>query len=165
MSNYLCKESFYGSCRPEPFAQRYRAKRCFVKFCKIHVKHLCRSLFFNKFAGSLVRTSFLWNSSQWLLLAGILVKSYSESFLKNFPETPLNALKTPIFKNNVADSVPETLQKRNLSEYVFVQILRIFQNNLSLKNFVRLPLDGVYLFCKNASPKYVQNFAKNMWLM
>ena len=35
-------------------------------------------------------------------------------------------------KNNVADSIPETLRKHNLNEYVF---LRIFQNNFSLKNF------------------------------
>ena len=33
-------------------------------------------------------------------------------------------------KNNVADSTPETLQKHNLNEYVFLQI---FQNNFSLK--------------------------------
>ena len=82
----------------------------------------------------------------------------SESFLKIPRKTPL---KKSCF-NNVAESIPETLQKSNLNEYVFLQILRIFQNNFSLKNFVRLPLDGVYYFCKIASPKYVQKFAKNM---
>ena len=45
------------------------------------------------------------------------------------------------------------------------KILVIFQNNFSLKNFVRWPLDGGYLFSKNASKKYAQNFAKNLWLM
>ena len=27
---------------------------------------------------------------------------------------------------------------------------------------MRLPLDGVYLFCKNASPKYVQKYVTNV---
>ena len=82
----------------------------------------------------------------------------SENFLKILKKTPL---KKSCF-NNVADSIPETLQKGSLNEYVFLQILRIFQNNFSLKNFVRLPPNGVYYFCKNASPKYVQKFAKDM---
>ena len=51
------------------------------------------------------------------------------------------------------------------SMFYYKLFLRIFQNNVSLKNLAWLPLDEVYLFCKNASPKYVQNFAQNMWLM
>ena len=58
----------------------------------------------------------------------------------------------------------QTLQKHNLSEDVFQQILRFFQKISSLKIFVRPPLDGAYLFCKKTSPKYVQNFAQNMLL-
>ena len=85
-------------------------------------------------------------------------------FLKNSQENILEAWKKS-FSNDVGDSIPETLQTRNRNLYVILQILRIFRNNVSIKNFVRLSLDGVYLFCKNASPKYVQNFAKNMWLM
>ena len=64
------------------------------------------------------------------------------------------------FLNNIADSIAETLQKRNLNEYVFLQISKVFQ-----KNFMQLPLDGVYLFRKNLSRKYVINFAKKIWLM
>ena len=85
-------------------------------------------------------------------------------FFKNSQENTLEAWRKSFF-NDVADSIPETLQKCNLNQHVFLQILRILQNNLSLKNFVWLPLDGVYLFYRNASPKYVQNFAKNLWLI
>ena len=162
MTNYLLwRKSFYGSCRSEPFALRYFAKRCSETFCKIHVKHLCHSLFFNKAVGYWAKTPFLWNISWRLLLADILLKSYLERFWKIPKKTPF---KKSCF-NNVADSIPETLQKHNLNEDVLLQILKIFQNNSSLKNFVRLPLDGVYLFCKNSSSKYVQNFRKSMWLI
>ena len=82
-------------------------------------------------------------------------------FFKNSPKNTLEACRKSFF-NDVADSIPETLHKRNLNQYVFLQILSIFQNKVSLKDFVRLPLDEVYLFCKNASPKYVQNFPKDM---
>ena len=91
----------------------------------------------------------------------ILLKSSLERFQKISKKTSLN---NPCFIN-VADPTPETLQKCNLNDDVFLQILRIFQNNFFLKDFVRLPLKGVYLFWKNASPKYVQNFAKNVWPM
>ena len=37
-----------------------------------------------------------------------------------------------------------------------------FWDNFSRKTIVRLPLDGVYIFCKNISPKNVQNFAKHL---
>ena len=59
--------------------------------------------------------------------------------------------------NNVADSRYETLQKPNLTEDIFLQILRTFQNNIFLKNFVWLPLDGLYLFCRR---KDLQNTCK-----
>ena len=91
----------------------------------------------------------------------ILLKSSLERFQKISKKTSLN---NPCFII-VADPTPETLQKYNLNDDVFLQILRIFQNNFFLKDFVRLPLKGVYLFWKNASPKYVQNFVKNVWPM
>ena len=65
----------------------------------------------------------------------------------------------------MSQTIPETLQIANLNWHDFLQILRFFQNNVSLKNSVQLPLYDVYLFCKNASPKYVENFAKNVCLM
>ena len=75
--------------------------------------------------------------------------------------------KAPLKKfcfNNVADSRPETWQKHNITEDFFLQISKIFQNNSSFKSFVGLTLDGVNLFGEKASPKYIQDFAKNMWL-
>ena len=58
-------------------------------------------------------------------LAYILLKNYSERFWKIPKKTPL---KKSCF-DDVTDSMPEILQKRSLNEYVFLQILRIFQNN------------------------------------
>ena len=66
--------------------------------------------------------------------------------------------------NDVADSIPQTSQKY----YVSLQILRIFQIKFSLENFMQLPLDGVYLFCKNAFAKYVQyrqKYVNNLGIM
>ena len=89
-----------------------------------------------------------------------LLKSFSE----NFCQIPKKILLKKSCFNNVADSRPETLQKHNLTEEVYLQILRIFQNKFFLKIFVLPPLDGVYFFREKTSPKYVQNVAKKMWL-
>ena len=105
-----------------------------------------------------MRTSFLWKKSGRLLLADILLKSFSENFWKISKKTPVK--KT--WFNNVADYRPETLVKDDLTKDVFLQILKIFQNNFPFENFVRLPMAGVYLLCNKASPKYVRKFAKNM---
>ena len=93
MSNYLLwKNSFYGSCRSEPFSWRYFAKRCSEKLGKIHVKHLCSSLLFNKAPGYQATTPFVWNISERLLLADILLKSYLESFWKIPQKTTLKIM-------------------------------------------------------------------------
>ena len=85
-------------------------------------------------------------------------KLFRKLFKKSQEQIPL---KKSCF-NNGADFIPEILQKRSLNKDVFLESLRIFQSKFFFKNFVRLPLAGVYLFCKNASPKYGQKFAKNM---
>ena len=106
MNNYLLwRNSFYGSCRSEPFARRNFAKRWSEKFCKFNVKHLCWSLFFNKAGGYYAKTPFLWNMSWRLLLSKILLKSYLKSFWKIPKKTPL---KKSSF-NEVVDSRPKTL--------------------------------------------------------
>ena len=40
-----------------------------------------------------------------------------------------------------------------------------FRATFPLKALCDYLTNEVYLFCKNASPKYVTNFAKNMWIM
>ena len=46
---------------------------------------------------------------------------------------------------NVPDYTTEVLKIRNLDKYVFLRILRLFQDIFSSKNFLRLPMDGIYL--------------------
>ena len=89
-----------------------------------------------------------------------LLEKVFRKFFKNSPEITLEVSRKSFF-NDVTNSIHSKILC-NLNYYVFLQILRTFQNNVSLKNFVQLPLNGVYLFGKNASPKYVQNFIKNM---
>ena len=124
----------------------------------VHNVNACFNTFSFSFKLLLGENTFLWNISKRLLRVDILQKSYSENFLKIHQKTPLK-LEESLF-NYVADSILEILQKCNLNQYVFLQILRIFQSDVSLKNFVRLPLDEVDLFCKNASPKYVQKLCQ-----
>ena len=88
----------------------------------IYVKHLFRSLFFNKAAGCYARAPFSWNIYKRLLLADSLLKSYLESFWKISQKTPL---KKSCF-NNIADCRPETLQIHNLAKLPHDSISSLF---------------------------------------
>ena len=78
-----------------------------------------------------------------------------------FRKTLKNSKKTPLKKscfNNFAESRPETLQKHNLTADVFLQILKISQQNLSLKNFVRqIWVESIY-----SIKMYLQSTSKTL---
>ena len=62
---------------------------------------------------------------------------------------------TKSYFDDVTDSMPETLQKRNINEYVFLQI---FRSNFSLKNVLELPfLESIYCI-----KMHLQNTSKNL---
>ena len=90
----LWRESLYESCRPEPFVWRYCAKGCSEKFCKIHVKHLCRSLFFDKAAGYYVRTPFFMGYIRTTASSRYPPEELFRKFLKN---SSGNTLKESLF--------------------------------------------------------------------
>ena len=66
-------------------------------------------------------------------------------------------LLTKSYFNNIANSRPETLQKHNPTVYVSLQILKISKNIFCLKNFLQVPLAGLY-----SVKTYLQNTSKTL---
>ena len=106
------------------------------------------------------KTPFLWNISWQLLEVDILQKSYSESFLKILQKTPLK-LEESLFFNDVADSI-QSQALCNLNQYLFLQILRIFQNNISLKSLCNYLWMGSIYFVNCISKIRLKICQKNM---
>ena len=78
----VIRVSFKTRFTPEAVFQRCSIKRCSSKFRKIHGKHLCQSLFFNKIAG-LRNVTLLKKRLQHIRFPVNFVKFLRTLFLQN----------------------------------------------------------------------------------
>ena len=90
----VIRVSFKTRFTPEAVFQRCSVKRCSSKFRKIHGKHLCQSLFFNKIAGLRNVTQNVKKRLQHMRFLVNFVKFLRTLFLQN---TSISCFRVSLF--------------------------------------------------------------------